>query len=90
MLKLINMVNMIKNTITATKAKTEFGALVDQARKHPVTITRNSRPVAVILSPEEFQRFSEIEDRFWGDKAKKVDAKSDFLSPKQSLDFLRS
>lgn len=36
--------------ISASEAKTHFGALLDQAQKEPVTIEKQGRPVAVILS----------------------------------------
>ena len=45
-------------TIPAREAKNHFGALLDSAQKEPVRITKNSRPVAVLLSGEKFEAFS--------------------------------
>ena len=42
-------------TISASEAKTHFGALMDKAQKEPVTIEKQGRPVAVVLSFEEYQ-----------------------------------
>jgi len=42
-------------TISASEAKTHFGALMDKAQKEPVTIEKQGRPVAVVLSYEEYQ-----------------------------------
>ena len=42
-------------TISATEAKLHFGALVDTAQKEPVTIEKQGRPVAVVISFEEYQ-----------------------------------
>ncbi|MDP4626402.1 MAG: type II toxin-antitoxin system Phd/YefM family antitoxin [Akkermansiaceae bacterium] len=42
--------------ISASDAKTRFGALLDQAQLEPVTIEKQGRPVAVMLS---FQAYSE-------------------------------
>lgn len=36
--------------LSASEAKTHFGALIDQAQKEPVTIEKQGRPVAVVLS----------------------------------------
>lgn len=87
---LINIVNMTNKSITATKAKTEFALLVDEARREPITITRNNRPVAVILSPEEYQRLYSLEDAYWGNRAIRAETKGQFLSNKESLEFLNS
>lgn len=46
-------------TMTATDAKNRFGELLEMARKEPVHIQKNGRTVAVMLSPEEYQRLSE-------------------------------
>jgi len=44
-------------TISASEAKTHFGALMDKAQKEPVTIEKQGRPVAVVLSYEEYQEY---------------------------------
>lgn len=41
---------------TATDAKNRFGQVLDLARTGPVTIEKNGRDVAVVLSAEEFAR----------------------------------
>jgi PHD/YefM family antitoxin component YafN of YafNO toxin-antitoxin module len=38
----------------------------------PITIERKGRPVAVMMSITEYQRLAEIEDRYWGEKARKA------------------
>jgi len=42
-------------TISASEAKTHFGALVDKAQKGPVTIEKKGRPVVVVLSHADYQ-----------------------------------
>jgi len=42
-------------TISASKAKTHFGALMDKAQREPVTIEKQGRPVAVVISYNEYQ-----------------------------------
>ncbi|MEX1048935.1 MAG: type II toxin-antitoxin system Phd/YefM family antitoxin [Akkermansiaceae bacterium] len=36
--------------LSASEAKTHFGALIDQAQRGPVTIEKQGRPVAVVVS----------------------------------------
>jgi prevent-host-death family protein len=43
-------------TMAAGKAKNGFGLLIDTARAEPVTIEKHGRPVAVVLSVEEYER----------------------------------
>jgi prevent-host-death family protein len=42
--------------MAAGKAKNSFGLLIDTARSEPVTIEKHGRPVAVLLSVEEYER----------------------------------
>ncbi len=43
-------------SVTASEAKNKFGQLLDMARSEPVRIKKNGRDVAVVLSPDDFQR----------------------------------
>jgi len=71
----------------ATQAKTQFAEMIDQARKSPVTITRNNRPVAVVLSPEEYALLERFDDQYWGEEAKKAE-KEGSLSVAESKKFM--
>ncbi|MGO9743956.1 MAG: type II toxin-antitoxin system Phd/YefM family antitoxin [Roseiarcus sp.] len=53
-------------TITAAAAKNAFGKFLDMARREPVLVTKNDRPVGVFLSMED------IEDTIWGERARKA------------------
>ena len=81
------MVNMTNKSIPATKAKTAFAELLDFARMEPVTVTRNNRAVAVVLSPEEYARLVAHDDKYWGEEAKKA-AKKGLLGERKSSAFL--
>jgi len=43
-------------SVKASDAKNKFGQLLDMAQAEPVRIQKNGRDVAVVLSPDEFQR----------------------------------
>lgn len=66
-------------TISATEAKQRFAAVIDEARRQPVVVRRQNRDVAVIISPEEYERIrrSNVEellkfcDRVGADAAKR-------------------
>ncbi len=54
--------------ITAAAAKNAFGKFLDMARREPVVVTKNDRPVGVFLSVED------LEDTIWGERALKAHA----------------
>jgi prevent-host-death family protein len=43
-------------TVTATDAKQRFAALLDAAQREPVRVRRQNRDVAIVMSPEEYDR----------------------------------
>ncbi|MGH7180840.1 MAG: type II toxin-antitoxin system Phd/YefM family antitoxin [Nitrospiraceae bacterium] len=54
------------NTITATKAKASFSAVLTQAgyQGQRIIVRKGRRPTAVILGYEDFQRLADLEDRY--------------------------
>ena len=47
-------------TMSAKDAKNHFGELLLEAQKGPVTIERNGRPTAVVLSAEEHEHLQHM------------------------------
>jgi antitoxin YefM len=49
------------NTMSVSEAKMKLSALVDSVKKtdEEVVITKNGRPVAVLVSPDEFESWRE-------------------------------
>jgi len=46
-------------TVAAVDAKRTFGELLDSARREPVAIAKRGRPVAVLVSAEEYERMEQ-------------------------------
>ena len=44
--------------VSATDAKQRLAAVLDAAQREPVTIRRQNREVAVVLSPEDYRRLT--------------------------------
>jgi prevent-host-death family protein len=53
-------------TISAAKAKNNFGQFLDMAQREPVLVTKNDRPIGVFLSMQDF------EDRIWAERAERA------------------
>ena len=44
------------HTLTANEAKTQFGDMLLKAQREPVQISRNGKPVAVVVSIEDYEQ----------------------------------
>ncbi len=75
-------------TMNAKDAKTNFGQLLDTAIREPVSITRNGRQVAVVLSVQDFERLAALEDASWVRRAERNEAEG-FVSREDSEALLR-
>ena len=75
-------------TVKATYAKQNFGACLAGAAKHPVVIEKSGRPAVVMISYEEYQRLSELEDAVWLQRAQAA-AAGGYLSGEDSDDFMQ-
>lgn len=45
------------NALSANEAKTHFGDMLLKAQRAPIQINRNGKPVAVVMSTEDYQNF---------------------------------
>jgi len=75
----------INMNISATELNKRPGAYLSEAIREPVVIEKSGKPTAVLLS---YDRFMELEDAYWGEKALRSDQERS-LSSKQSHDFLK-
>ena len=75
-------------SFNAKDAKTNFGRLIDTAIREPVSITRNGRQVAVVLSVQDFERLAALEDAWWARRAERDD-EDGFLSGDESEALLK-
>ena len=78
-------------TISATNARSGFERLLDAARHEPVTIERrNGRPVAVMLSVEEYERLEALEDAAWAARAAAAEDAGNWLGSEDSEKLLNA
>lgn len=71
-------------TLASKEAKNHFGELLDTAQREPVTIEKKGRPVAVVMSLEEYKRLEDMEDAWWTAHAEKAREKGGWLGTKKS------
>lgn len=78
---------MVK-TFAAAQAKQEFGNLLDNAQREPITITKKGRPVAVVMSIADYEHFQHMEETYWVAQADKA-YQEGFLSEEDSAQTLK-
>jgi antitoxin Phd len=72
---------------SATEIKNHFGAFLDRSRSEPVAIQRTGRPVAVLLSWEEYERLMALEDAYWGQQAAAAEEEG-YVGPEAAMAFI--
>jgi len=55
---------------TSTEVKNRFGEFIEKARREPVSVEKNGRKFVVIISDEEYERLTALEDAYWIARAK--------------------
>jgi prevent-host-death family protein len=56
-------------TANATEMRNKFGRYLERTLVEPVIIEKTGRQVAVLLSIEEYNRLTRLEDAYWGELA---------------------
>ena len=75
--------------ISSGEAKARFSHLINMKQKEPVTMKKHGRPVSVMMSFADFERYQMLEDKFWTLEAK-VAAIEGYLSTTESNELLTS
>ena len=76
-------------TVGATEIKNRLGRYIEMAMREPIFIEKTNRRVAVLLSAEEYDRLTRLEDVYWGEKAKAAEAEG-YLSEVEKNEFLEA
>ena len=71
--------------VTATELKHQLSQTMELAQHEPVSILKNGRPYAVLVSQAEYEWYQTLEDRYWGEKARAARASGDYVDGVQAL-----
>ena len=71
-------------TVVATEMKNRLGQYLADSLVEPILIEKSGHPLAVLLSLSEYERLQAVEDRLWGEQAKKA-LESGFVGYEESL-----
>ena len=62
----------IMQVLSANDAKTQFGDMLMKVQRAPIQINKNGKPVAVVISVEEYETMEALKLRFLQSKATKA------------------
>lgn len=65
----------IMDALSANEAKTQFGDMLLKAQRAPIQINKNGKPVAVVISMDDYESIEALKLRFLQSRA--VQAKMD-------------
>ncbi|MEO1530317.1 MAG: type II toxin-antitoxin system Phd/YefM family antitoxin [Planctomycetota bacterium] len=51
--------------ISSSELKKQLGSYLAEAEREPIQIEKSGRPVAIMLSPSEYQHLKQMEDQYW-------------------------
>jgi len=74
---------------TATEVKNKFGKFSDIARNEPVIVEKTGRKVVVLIAFEEYERLTQIEDAYWGEKAVRAEGDG-YVGSEKSMAFIKA
>lgn len=66
------------DALSANEAKTHFGDMLLKAQRAPVQINKNGKPVAVVMSAEDYQSIDELKLQLL--QARMAQAKADIAA----------
>ena len=79
-------------TITVAAAKKNLDDVLKSAARHPVTVTRNGKPAAVVISARNYRKvlrlLEELENRDDLEQMRKAE-KGGYLTPEENAAFVR-
>ena len=73
---------------TATNIKNHFGQYLEASISEPIIIEKTGRSVAVMLSMQEYERLTLLEDQYWAQKASLAE-KEGYIGKQASLKLLK-
>ena len=60
--------------VTANEAKTQFGDMLMSVQRAPVQISKNGKPVAVMVSVEDYEKMEDLKMQMLKDRVQRAKA----------------
>ena len=74
--------------INARDFKNQFDEFLSMAKAEPIAISEFGKPVAVVVSAEEYEHLQRLDDAYWRARAEGADAKGEWIGHDQAMPVL--
>lgn len=74
--------------ISTTDFKSQLGQHLASTRDEPLVVQRGGHPIAVVLSPVEYQHLQEFEDLYWLARAEAAESIGEWVSHDEAVQLL--
>ncbi len=76
--------------VSTTEFKGQLGHYLASTREAPIVVQKSGYPVAVVLSPVEYQHLQELEDLYWLARAEAAEATGTWVDHPEAVQRLTS
>lgn len=76
--------------VSSSEFKNQFGEYLAASRDEPITVEKSGRPVAVVLSPVEYEHLQRLEDLYWIARAEAAEAAGEWVGHDDAVRLLMS
>jgi len=87
--KLITKDMITMKTMTSTEARQNFSSVIATVKNEPITIVKQEKKVAVVVSSDRYEELSKMEDKLYG-KMAELSIKEGFALNNEARDLLNS
>lgn len=74
--------------ISSSQFKNQLGEYLAASRDEPITVEKSGRPVAVILSPAEYEHLQRLEELYWIARAEAAEAAGEWVGHDDAVRLL--
>lgn len=74
--------------ISSSEFKSQLGEYLAMTRDGPIMVEKAGRPVAVVLSPVEFEHLQRLEDLYWIARAQAAEKSGEWVTHDEAVKLL--
>lgn len=74
--------------ISSTELKNQLGQYLNLTNSEPITVNKSGKPIAVMLSPAEYEHLQQMEDLYWIARADAMRDSGEWVSGDEAIKIL--
>lgn len=74
--------------ISSSEFKNQLGEYLALSREEPIVVERSGKPVAVVMSPIEYEHLQKLEDLYWIARAQAAEASGQWVNHEEAVRVL--